>query len=137
MPKTLSRPKTKTLPKPPAKADVLGNYGTMYFVQDMPQAAAFFKAKLGLKPRYESQEWTEFDLGGGALCLHAAAPGKSAGNGTLILRVSKIRDLVAKLRASGVRVVSDVREIHPGAYGAEISDPDGNVVSLYDGPSGC
>jgi len=59
------------------RANTSGSYGTMYYVDDMAQAQAFYRTVLGVEPRYESAEWTEFDLGdGSALCLHAVERGK-------------------------------------------------------------
>jgi len=117
---------------------IQGNYGTMYYVQDMKKATAFY-AVLGMKARYESAEWTEYDLGDGtALCLHGIDPnGKapSTKGGILITKVKDIRDVVAGLKGKGYEFVKDVGEVHPGAYSASFLDPSGNVVSLYEDTS--
>lgn len=134
MPKSIAKPQAKPQPSKPA-AETISNYGTLYYVQDMPRAVEFFKRKLGLKPRFESPEWTEFGLKGGALCLHDTQRGRGAPNGTLILRVPKVHEAVERLKAQGVKVLSGPKEVHPGAYSAEIEDLDGNVISFYDGPT--
>lgn len=115
-------------------AKVKGTYGTMYYVKDMAKAVKFYKERLGAKPSFESPDWTEFPFGGASLCLHPiGAKAKPHANGCLILHVDGIRQMVADLKAAGVEV-SDVHEVHPGAYSAEFQDPDGGMLSLYEGP---
>ena len=124
---------TKTAEK---AAAIKGTYGTMYFAKDVLKTAKFFKEKLGLKPGYESADWTEFAVGGQSLCLHPAGDKPHAKNGTMILHVDGIRALVGDLKTKGVKV-SEIREVHPGAFSADFTDLDGNVVSLYEGHKAC
>ncbi|MFI5350963.1 MAG: VOC family protein [Elusimicrobiota bacterium] len=114
-------------------AKIKGTYGTMYYVKDMAKATKFYQERLGAKPAFESPDWTEFSFGGSSLCLHKAGGPKDHANGSMILHVDGIRALVADLKAAGVEV-SDVHEVHPGAYSADFRDPSGNVVGLYEGP---
>src|ERR1700722_12303034 len=114
-------------------AKIKGTYGTMYFVKDMAKSAAFFKERFGAKPTFESPEWTEFNFGGTALCLHKAGGPKDHVNGSMVLHVDGIRAPAADLKAGGVDV-SDVHEVYPGAYATDFREPSGNVVGLYEGP---
>lgn len=112
-----------------------GSYGTMYYVKDMEKVAAFYRAALGVEPRYQSSEWTEFDLGDGtSLCLHGVGPGQKrlAEGGVLIAKVSDLKGVVAGLKEQKVELLRDIHEVHPGAYSADFRDPEGNVVSLYE-----
>lgn len=119
---------------PKGNLKILGTYGTMYYVKDMKKAVEFFSEKLGAKPGMQSPEWTEFPFGGHALCLHAYKDDKSpAANGSLILHVEDIRAFVAHLKAKLARV-EEPREVHPGAWSADFVDPEGNHISLYQGP---
>lgn len=116
-------------------ANTLGTYGVLYYVDDMARAVQLYRAALGVAPRYESAEWTEFDLGdGSALCLHGTGPGQTrlSDGAVLIARVKGIRELVEALKGQGIEFVRDVHEVHPGAYSADIKDTEGNVVSLYE-----
>lgn len=111
-----------------------GTYGTMYYVHDMAKSVAFYKEKFNLAPSFESPEWTEFDLDGHALCLHAHDPRESFQHGgCLITKVSDINGLVASLKGDGIEFVGEVKEVYPGAYSAEFKDPNGNVLSIYEG----
>lgn len=126
----------KSAPAKGAGFKVTGTYGTMYYVKDMASAVAWYRERLGIKPGFESPEWTEFRLGGHALCLHLAGKDKGFANGALIFSVEGIRALVDDMRGRGARVVFDVHEVHPGAHAADVADPDGNVIGLYEGPRG-
>lgn len=116
------------------KAKIKGTYGTMYYVKDMAKAVEFYKSKLGLKPSYESADWTEFPLEGHALCLHPMGEKKDIpSNGCLIMHVDGIKDLVADLKTQGVKV-GEPHEVHPGSWSAEFTDAAGNWLSFYEGP---
>ncbi len=112
-----------------------GAYGTMYYVKDMKKATDYYKAMLGLKPRYESKEWTEFDLGDNtALCLHGSDDEKDLvkEGGILIAKVKNIKALVPELKQRGMEFVREINEVHPGAFCVDFKDPAGNIVSLYE-----
>lgn len=110
---------------------VKGTYGTMYYVKDMAKAKAFFSDALGVKPKVDSPDWVEFDFGGHALCLHKGGGKDAPAGGMLILKVEGLNDMVKDLKGNLV-IVSDPREVHPGAHAAEMKDRDGNTVSLYE-----
>lgn len=111
-----------------------GSYGTMYYVQNMKQAKDFYQKSFGLNPRFESEDWTEFDLGDGtALCLHQMKPeSPKILGGALIVNVQKIQDKVNELKKEGVEFLRDVSEVFPGAFTADFHDPSGNLISLYE-----
>lgn len=115
------------------KRPTLGTYGTMYYVSDMKKAVAFYKG-LGFTARYESDDWTEFDLGDStAVCLHGMGDFKPLSEGgILITKVKDIKGVVAEIKREGVEFVKGITEVHPGAYSADFKDPSGNVVSLYE-----
>ncbi len=121
-------------PGPKGSVKVLGTYGTMYYVKDMKKAVDYFTQTLGAKPSTQSADWTEFSFGGHALCLHAYKEDKSpVANGTLILHVEDINASVEALKSRMARVEGP-REVHPGAWSADLIDPEGNRFSLYQGP---
>lgn len=109
-------------------------YGTMYYVDDMRRAVAYFKKLLGGKPRYQSAEWTEFAIGGHGLCLHAKERGqKYRPNGVLIVNVKGVKALSDKFKRQKLNV-SGLHEVHPGAWTFTLKDPSGNELSFYGAP---
>jgi len=109
------------------------SYGTMYFVKDMKKAVTFYRDVLGLKPTFESDDWTEFDFKGHVLCLHNADPKIQSGtNGILILDVNDIHELVTHMKMSGVEFAEGIKQVSECGVAADFRDPDGNLVSLYE-----
>ena len=117
---------------------VVGTYGTMFYVQDMEKSVKFFQEVLGLKPGFQSPEWTELTVGQSSLCLHILRQGEKAdhaANGILIMRVKGIHELVARMKSQGVEFSRDIHEIHKGAYGADFRSPEGTVFGFYENTS--
>lgn len=115
-----------------------GTYGTMYYVDDMAKAVSFYKEALGVSPTMESPEWTEFNFGGHALCLHLKRAGdpNTEKNGILIIKAKGLKNLYASMKQKGVEFTHEPREVHPGAIATDFSDPSGNLVSLYENLGG-
>ena len=114
-----------------------GTYGTMYYVRNMKKSVAFYRDVIGLKPDFEDDGWTQFSVGGAALCLHAAgdtaivpAAPKSASNGIVILEVEDIRGMVGALKEKRVEFTGDLNDTGCG-WCTEFKDLDGNLISLY------
>lgn len=111
----------------------LGTYGTMYFVKDMKAAVVLQREKLGFKPSYESEHWTEFSFNGHSLCLHwSDSPEDLKKGGILIIRVSGLNEWQKHLKDHGVDVSKEITEVSPGAYSLNYRDLDGNTYSLYE-----
>lgn len=110
-----------------------GTYGTMYYVRDMKKAVAYYRDAVGLELGMESDYWAEFKAENGKnLCLHLAEPSmKDLPGGVIILNVTKMNDLVKKLRAQGVEVTGEPKHVHADDYTVDFVDPDGNCVSYY------
>ena len=112
---------------------ITGSYGTMYYVKDMAKAVKYYKEAHGLKPRFESHEWTEFDLGGHGLCLHVVGKDTTGStDGVLITKVTGLTALVEDLKKRGVEFIGPIKEAHPGAHSADFKDLDGNLLSYYE-----
>jgi hypothetical protein len=106
-------------------------YGTMYYVNDMKKSVAYFRKLLGVKPRFESPEWTEFAIGAHALCLHDKGRGsKTRPNGVLIVNAKGLKALFGKFKKRKLDV-SGLHEVHPGTFTFTLRDPSGNEVSFY------
>ncbi|HEY8278891.1 MAG TPA: VOC family protein [Bdellovibrionota bacterium] len=108
-------------------------YGTMYYVDDMDKAVAYYK-KLGFEPSHQSPDWTEFPAGGHNICLHAKDKGKKhSPNGVLILSAKGTKKLFEKMKGDGLNV-SDLKEVHPGAWCFTLMDNSSNELSVYGEP---
>ena len=56
------------------------NYAIV-FVSDMDRSVAFYRDVIGLQPKFETPEWTEFATDGAALALHTShEPTATAGD---------------------------------------------------------
>jgi hypothetical protein len=109
-------------------------YGTMYFVDDMKKAVGYYTKLLGVKPRYESAEWTEFPVGKHGLCLHAKERrGRYRPNGVLIVDAKGVKALFERLKR-GKLDVSGLHEVHPGAWTFTLKDSSGNELSFHGAP---
>ena len=99
------------------------------FVRDMDEAIRFHGEKLGLKLRFRSPEWTEFETGATTLALHLASPENPAGTCQLGFGVPGIEAFYAKARAEGVEFTRPPTELH-GQKIAKFRDCDGAEGSV-------
>ena len=98
-------------------------------VEDMAAAVSFWRDTVGLKLKFQSPEWAEFDTGATRLALQPATPRCPAGTWQPGLRVPDIYATRAALAAKGVDVGATPHEEH-GFLLSLFSDPDGAAVSL-------
>ena len=113
---------------------IKSTYGTMYYVDSMKEAVAFYKMVTGATPEYESNEWTEFKFGEHRLCLHAKRDGhKSSPNGVLILNYDGVKSLFEKMKSDGLNVFG-LHEVHPAAWSFHMLDKSNNETSFYGSP---
>ncbi|HVR83243.1 MAG TPA: VOC family protein [Planctomycetota bacterium] len=109
-------------------------YGTMYYVDDMRKSVEYFKKVLGVKPRFQSPEWTEIPIGTHALCLHVKKRGGTyRPNGVLIVNAKGVKALFSRLKR-GKHDVFGLQEIHPKAWSFTLRDSSGNELSVYGPP---
>ena len=99
------------------------------FVRDMDEAVAFYRDKLGLEPRFQSSEWSEFATGGTTLALHPASDANPAGGVELGFAVDNLGEFYARRAELGVEFTGEPKEMH-GVHIAQIRDADGAHVSV-------
>ena len=110
-------------------------------VSDMTRSVRFYRDTLGLKLRFESEMWSEFETGATTLALHGGgAPSESAaGNPTkdragacsIGFSVTDIASTVADLEARGVVfVMPPTAREGEGIILAVCIDPDGLPISI-------
>jgi catechol 2,3-dioxygenase-like lactoylglutathione lyase family enzyme len=99
------------------------------FVDEVDATVAFYRDVVGLKLRFQSPEWSEFDTGTTTLALHKASAENPAGTLNLGLQVSDLDAFRARLAAGGVFFTREPAEQH-GQRLSEFKAPDGSRVSV-------
>ena len=102
----------------------------MLMAADVTRGASFYKAALGLKPAYESAEWTELMQNGTTVALHmgGASSERDTGLGFYVDDINEACDAVA---AAGGKIVKRP-EARPeeGITLATAVDTEGNRFSI-------
>lgn len=104
------------------------------YVRDMERSRAFYRDVLGLSLEGDDH-WAEMTFGDGVrFALHAAHGEARPGTVVVDFEVADIDAAVAHVRELGV----EVGEITRQEYGcfAELTDPDGYVLELFQPPTG-
>jgi lactoylglutathione lyase len=115
------------------------NMMTIVMVSDMDRSIRFYRDTLGLKMRFQSPDWSEFDMGATTLALHGGgkvqgvAGGKEqlAGTASIGFTVENVDATFRELKSKGVRFVMEPTERQgEGIRLAVAIDPDGLGVSF-------
>lgn len=85
--------------------------------------------KIGLKLRFQSPSWSEFDTGGTTLALHLASPEHPAGTCQLGFGVVDLDRFYRDLSGQGVEFTSLPTAVH-GQKIARFKDADGAECSV-------
>jgi lactoylglutathione lyase len=114
----------------------------MVNVSDMRRSVEFYRDTLGLRLKFESPGWSEFETGATTLALHAATraagsdatqAGPVAGTCSLGFSVSDINSTYAQLRERGARfVMPPTEQVNEGIRLAVCVDPDGLAISFAE-----
>lgn len=99
------------------------------FVGNMSEAVRFYGEQMGLKLRFQSPDWSEFDTGPTTLALHLASAEHPAGTCQLGFHVPDIVAFYADRTAKGVAGVQAPADLH-GRKMARMRDPDGAEFSV-------
>jgi lactoylglutathione lyase len=95
----------------------------------MNEAVKFHLNSLGLKLRFQSPEWSEFETGVTTLALHLATPEHPAGTMQVGLRVDDIDSFHAQVTSDGVQIVDPPTALH-GQRIAKYRDNEGVEFSV-------
>jgi lactoylglutathione lyase len=99
------------------------------FVSDMDAAVDYHSSQLGLRLRFKSPGWSEFETGQTTLALHLASNENPPGTCQLGFRVESVDAFFAEQKSAGARVVSEPADLHGQRVG-KLRDPDGAVFSV-------
>jgi lactoylglutathione lyase len=114
----------------------------MVIVSDMSRSVEFYRDKLGLPLKFETNEWTEFQTGPTILALHGGGTsrekrenneGQVAGSCSIGFTVKDLDKTYAELKEKGVRfVMPPTQREGEGIKLAVGLDPDGLPVSFAE-----
>ena len=107
-------------------------------VSDMDRSVRFYRDQLGIRLRFESPDWSEFETGPTVLALHGGGTvgGRSermAGTASIGFQVSNLQDTYEELKRKGVTfLMSPTDRGEEGIKLAVCLDPDGLPVSIAE-----
>jgi predicted enzyme related to lactoylglutathione lyase len=122
--------------KPETPALLFDARRLLVYVEDLDREIAFSRDVLGFKPLREVAGTNfEFATSGAPLVLHrdgraASQPRGRVGFVPSFQITSGIHQLIETYRQRGARIVNEVLEV-PHGWIAFISDPEGNVLQIY------
>lgn len=111
---------------------------TVYFVEDLPAATAWYRKVLGIEPNYEAPYYVGFTVAGYELGLHPCdEPGRQQGVGeqTAYWTVEDIEAAMAHFVEHGAESCHDVTEVGGGIKIGSVRDPFGNEFGLIQNPN--
>jgi catechol 2,3-dioxygenase-like lactoylglutathione lyase family enzyme len=119
---------------------ISGIKDVFYCAADMDRSVAFYRRLLGCEPRFASEYWAEFEVGGVAFGIHWSegqpiVPGGAWAGACVTFRVPNIDQAAAALREWGVPILGEI-DHQPWGNQLTIRDPDGNLVKLMAVPTG-
>ena len=103
------------------------------FVADVDKAVAFHRDVLGLKLRFQSPGWTEFETGETTLALHPASEGYPAGSIQLSFGCENLAGFYAAREANAVQFSMPPTPLH-GTTMARFLDCEGAETSVGQMP---
>jgi catechol 2,3-dioxygenase-like lactoylglutathione lyase family enzyme len=103
------------------------------FVADMDAALAFYRDNLGLRVRFTTPEWSEFDTGEVTLALHPASAANPAGSSQLGFATENLAQVYAERAVNGLAFAEAPRLEH-GTLLSQVLDSENARVSLSGKP---
>jgi len=102
------------------------------FVANMDEAIRFHEQQLGLKLRFRTAEWSEFETGTTTLALHLASKANPPGTSHVGFRIPDVDAFCRQAMHHGCMVVKQPAEMH-GMRIARLVDPDGGEFTVSSG----
>jgi catechol 2,3-dioxygenase-like lactoylglutathione lyase family enzyme len=103
------------------------------FVADMDKALAFYRDTFGLKVKFATPFWSEFETGDVTLALHPASDRNPAGSVEIGFSTEKLADVYADRARNSLDFIEAPRLEH-GTLLSRILDCDGAGLSLSGKP---
>lgn len=107
----------------------------MLGVKDLDVSTAFYRDTLGLTlQQLIPGDFAFFDAGGMTLALslpHAKNSPSLVGATEIVFSVSGVREACEALRARGVKITVEPRNVAGNLWSANFNDPDGHKLSIF------
>ena len=101
-------------------------------VSDLDRAKAVYTALLGIEPQHDAPYYVGYDTEGQHIGL---VPGAGMTAPVAYWHVSDIEAKLAEVTAAGATVSEAAHDVGGGRLVATVTDPDGNVLGLFQDPS--
>jgi predicted enzyme related to lactoylglutathione lyase len=114
----------------------LGLRTNIYKVSDLAKAKDWYSKVFGVKPYFDEPFYVGYSVGGFELGLDPDTSDQQPGPGGSVTYwgVTSMDATIKALKADGVTIHSDAREVGEGIKVASIEDPFGNVIGLIENP---
>jgi len=110
-----------------------------YCTENIDRTLKFYSDVMGFKLLVQNDEWVEFAIGDQRLALHLVKlmplmPEGSHPNGAMVWLYAKpIEQAIAHLEGNNIKFINKLEEFSYGKT-ATFTDPDGNLLGLYEPP---
>jgi predicted enzyme related to lactoylglutathione lyase len=110
----------------------------VYYVDDLPAAARWYREALGSQPNHDSPYYVGFTVAGYELGLHPTGEGRTRGAGgqTAYWSVDDVDATVAHFVTHGASPRMPKTDVGGGIVLASVVDPFGNELGLIQNPHG-
>jgi predicted enzyme related to lactoylglutathione lyase len=103
-------------------------------VSDLAAAKAVYTALLGIPPQADSSYYVGYEVAGQQVGLVPGGAAQGTGSPVAYWQVPDIEAKLAEVTAAGAAVKDSPRDVGGGRLVATFTDPDGNVLGLFQDP---
>jgi predicted enzyme related to lactoylglutathione lyase len=103
-------------------------------VTDLERAKAVYTALLGLAPQADSPYYVGYDVAGQQIGLVPGGGPQGMSSPVAYWEVPDIEAKLAEVTAAGATVKEPAHDVGGGRLVATFTDPDGNVLGLFQDP---
>jgi predicted enzyme related to lactoylglutathione lyase len=103
-------------------------------VSDLVKAKAVYTALLGVQPQADSEYYVGYEAGGQHIGLVPGGGPQGMTSPVAYWRVPDIEAKLAEVTAAGATVQEPARDVGEGRLVASFTDPDGNVLGVFQDP---
>ncbi len=104
-------------------------------VSDLAAAKAVYTALLGVSPQADAPYYVGYDVAGQHIGLVPGGGPQGMTSPIAYWHVADIEAKLAEVTAAGATVKDPVRDVGGGRLVGTVTDPDGNVLGLFQDPA--